>query len=709
MVSSVFHIPELAHLLAQYLKPPDILSCILVCRPWSEAFIPYLWHTVDDSLYAWPSIFTKDAQSKIDPKDCFNDNKGGDKDDNSRAVKDWAHHVFAKYGHHIRDLTLFSTITLEAASTSAACTKLRRLELDPDHGMEYWKENTEFIYGADFFPTQSTKRLQPSVDSIDRQRSGQDFDFDTEFNSVFVDPKNPYPEELQSLRHYWRLVYQNPHLQRVHLLGRFSEMGGSAGQEFLCSIIRHLPELVCLSTLKMQDANGFWALSEFAPQLQELFMVMNRVRLGENIRPPSVNGTLRSLRLDNKLELCEIQGLLQLLPNLEQLLFYELHGDAPPHCRKEARISGIVSSAIQACAASSETFHETAIPAEGTPPTRTIIDETSKSNLKSLGIGFMDDESSLSWLLGLTPNLKEYLLWCSSIPVELLVKQCKKLEVVRPYMDYYCEPSYIQSTDGLDAEQGTDLDQELASEQGNHVYREISRLMMSCQNLRCIDVIESTIHVRDIVHGGPWVCLGLEVLRCRINGICRLTKLQQEIYNKVAELRRQDESYEPSEEENKIVRRFNYCQEQHRQVYGRLAALRGLKILDLGYENRDSSKSTSYISEVDGIEYLAYQGPVLDTLELSLASGLDGLATLTQLTVFGFEGFDHRIGKKELEWIAVHWPKLKAMYGLGKDDYAQVEYDYKKAELRKYMRKLRPDVTHQPPRCDDGSDQADGA
>ncbi|KAF8946189.1 hypothetical protein BGZ47_001077 [Haplosporangium gracile] len=95
-------------------------------------------------------------------------------------------------------------------------------------------------------------------------------------------------------------------------------------------------------------------------------------------------------------------------------------------------------------------------------------------------------------------------------------------------------------------------------------------------------------------------------------------------------------------------------------------------------------------------KYVKYGIPYENTLELTLATGLDHLSGLRHLEVFGFEGVDHRIGKKELEWMAINWPKLKIIRGLQEDDHLEkMEPDPVKTELRRYMKMLRPDVKHE--------------
>ncbi|KAF9089418.1 hypothetical protein BGX23_006715 [Mortierella sp. AD031] len=132
--------------------------------------------------------------------------------------------------------------------------------------------------------------------------------------------------------------------------------------------------------------------------------------------------------------------------------------------------------------------------------------------------------------------------------------------------------------------------------------------------------------------------------------------------------------------------------------------------------------STEDSYEKDGQRYLQYPGPTFDTLEPSLRSGLDRLAALRSLEMFGLECLNHLIGRSELEWMVVSWPHLRMMDGLVEQLYkiepnqeriALKEYfeqligfcdlnhmsyklnsDNEKAALKDYFVQLRPDVVH---------------
>ncbi|KAF9093350.1 hypothetical protein BGX23_003422 [Mortierella sp. AD031] len=136
----------------------------------------------------------------------------------------------------------------------------------------------------------------------------------------------------------------------------------------------------------------------------------------------------------------------------------------------------------------------------------------------------------------------------------------------------------------------------------------LNELLWDCTALTDIDAPDYRVDL-DCSLAYPWRRLGLELLRFRIHGIIRLTE------SEVAVL------------------------EQKFSTLGILTTF-GLQT-GPGAGTRPD--------------------PVPDTLELSLKSGLDQLATLSELEVFGFEYVDHKIGKAELAWIAAHWKRLKEM------------------------------------------------
>ncbi|KAK3810927.1 MAG: hypothetical protein J3Q66DRAFT_350546 [Benniella sp.] len=86
------------------------------------------------------------------------------------------------------------------------------------------------------------------------------------------------------------------------------------------------------------------------------------------------------------------------------------------------------------------------------------------------------------------------------------------------------------------------------------------------------------------------------------------------------------------------------------QVYDRLARLTRLETLWLGNRPHD--------------DWAAGAGNQHDCLEMSLESGLYRLEGLKKLRELSVAGMRTRIGVKEVQWMVMHWPKLRAIYGL---------------------------------------------
>ncbi|KAG0258132.1 hypothetical protein BGZ95_005047, partial [Linnemannia exigua] len=221
-----------------------------------------------------------------------------------------------------------------------------------------------------------------------------------------------------------------------------------------------------------------------------------------------------------------------------------------------------------------------------------------------------------------------------------------------------------------------------------------NQFLVTHPHLREFDSIENFIKVDEMLRE-PWACMGLERLTCQIVGVDRLNKEEEAV---VARVMAPGYLGELTEEETSAVEKFHRCRAQHHGVYDRLASLTRLKHLNLGYENRHPRgymDADRYTGE-DGVEYSEYPGPIFDTLEMSLESGLGRLAALKDMEMIGFECINHRIGKAELDWMAKSWPKLRLMYGLDKERLRHIEHDKNRAALKKYFKRLRPDVTAMP-------------
>lgn len=229
-------------------------------------------------------------------------------------------------------------------------------------------------------------------------------------------------------------------------------------------------------------------------------------------------------------------------------------------------------------------------------------------------------------------------------------------------------------------------------------------IIESCPDLEELDAISHKFEAHRLLEC-QWASSRLIVFRVQIIGVERLTSEQQDVMETfVGSGRlRLGNNTDPqqdllSEDEREAVSQLQRSRQQQQEVLSRMSRQwLSLKTLCFGHEHRNHrlhELDEPPYYEVDGVEYLRYGGPIPNTLELSLESGLDRLSTLNDLEVFGFEGLDHRIGKAELEWMAVSWPRLKIMRGLQESKFPYVEVDKHTKELREYFQTLRPEVVH---------------
>ncbi|KAG0049617.1 hypothetical protein BGZ83_005542 [Gryganskiella cystojenkinii] len=134
--------------------------------------------------------------------------------------------------------------------------------------------------------------------------------------------------------------------------------------------------------------------------------------------------------------------------------------------------------------------------------------------------------------------------------------------------------------------------------------------------------------------------------------------------------------------------------DMHRLAYTQLGALINLKELILGHSEADMTTTIQARSLDDifgeGENYSEGSGGQgtrtrrqkkiirpfhYDCLSFSLESGLELLNGMKELRVLDVSWTAHRIGVKELEWMHIHWPKLRRIDGLmGHPGWADEEF-----------------------------------
>lgn len=643
----VVRLPEIVALLGPYLKAPDLFSCIQVCHLWNHLLTPWLWRSIDDSEHSWPAILRNHK----------NPESQGDKD------TDWIRAIFAKYGHHIRELTSQWGVILEVANTSGTCNHLESLRIG-DLSISKTRDDDDDDNSNNNSSSSSSNEAGTNANAVLRyegpgQRPQHEASTGPLLSPIFegvLEPRQAQhrtvarqKQDWATAQHFWLLVRQNTQsLFSLRLDCSLDWLCGISKVDFVFDTLASLENLVNFENDMLPlDPN---ILLE---RLPGLLSYRTRLRFLRND-----NSLTRSF---NQVIYLEIWGpvptrtfftLLKYLPNLNTLRMDEFRG-----------------------------------PIDFTPEAHLIL-ENIPSRLKTLRLlnpYARVDEFFANLVIPWLPHLTEISLsQLRPAIARALGTHCRKLEVVKQIDD------------------GVTIYQDHVTH--NPMVSAASILLQECATLRVFDGIHHTIEANHILKY-PWACRNLETFRCQIIGIPRLTIAEQEFLDSTdveAELTDggDDDSDDDSDNSLKNVACIALSKKKKRSlelqlaVMDHLAELTSLKVLDLGYEYRDIHGTQRKKMQDPNCTVKIEGKPTPDSLKLTLATGLDRLSSLTQLEIFGFEGVNHHIGKPELSWMATAWPKLKVLRGLHEDDLPNVVEDPERTKLREYMRELRIDVRH---------------
>ncbi|KAG0280235.1 hypothetical protein BGZ95_010834 [Linnemannia exigua] len=625
--------PELLKAISAYLNGISFIACIQVCKHWNESFIPILWNTIDDSLYAWPRILRRiDEDQRV-----FNEA--------------WLRDIFAKYGQYIRHLVLRWRVLIDIAYLNKACTNLfsiKILDIKQFHTL-----NEEYAVRLMKYRTPRGSRRYPN------QRHSLAVTGPVivpELKGVFAPTAILLKTEERQLKdwmthqYFWMLLRQNPGLQCISLHSQLDLLSELKSMKFVYDTFAMLPNLTTLES--HHYPLEYDILLSRVPSLRNYSSAIVPPMPAFDLIGPF--GNLRSLTINTSTPWIKLNRILRSTPSLTKLnLLY---------VNDLANNSASPSSSTESGAPFSETFHITSL----------AINNSSRN-------ASLDPEMA-NFIFQHLPELNEICFAHLSLDISTAAAQFyPQLEQARQLCDgdslytrYY--PKHT----------GGSFLTPLVNSQGP--------LFRSCRYLRVFDAIQHSFDA-DHISNTLWVCDGLEVFRCQIVGLSRLNQDEHSILSYITESGLQEDDC--STEELRILKKAHTCRCLHVAVYNQLARFVKLRVLDLGYEYRNIKyPTTSYT--VAGNEYRYYGDVIQDTMQLSLASGLDQLSTLENLEVFGFEGVDHEIDLLEIEWIAEHWPRLKVMRGLQKDDHLRyVKPDKFRRMLRRKMQSLRPSIRHE--------------
>ncbi|KAF9118664.1 hypothetical protein BGW39_000966 [Mortierella sp. 14UC] len=682
-------IVELLEHIGSHLAPPDLLACVQVSHHWSSVMIPCLWHTIDDRLYSWSDILTVHLDSRAprlsrtikaeqEAEQADNNRNGidGPPADDEKALSQrrinawpskraetlqWIYGVFKKYGRHIRILRVSWPIVIRVAGVAEHCANVRALT-------------------AHFAPMRNTPSKTREEGIARRQRDEEEqawmnnyadptADWQGFWQCVNDDEKEARLWAVNShlayddpawlywgvARRFWVLVLRNPTIEHFCLGRSLMTFSPLVSQEFVYHVLKTLPRL------KFID-NQFMEL-DFQIVLERTSTThggsSNRSLFYHNSVPGHLQldkdfAHLTSLVIRGiSVKSMDILMFLKRLVNLNQLTVWRINSDG-----------------------------------DSRPPFLDTDDNYEERSRKFplTGLHLVDlERTSANFMLiseAIAQQLIPRLPFLTELNAEVLTQEmaralashCRQFQSFRQKSNRKC--IHQEDGDGIKTELNV-----------------VGILLESCPNLTTIDAIQCRIDAAHLLEH-PWVCEEtLETFCCQIVGVDRLTPDEY-----------QSLSLEQGDSSRSIAEgKYKRSQEQHSRVYERLARLTRLQTLDLGGNIIDywmysflEDSGFELVKDVNGRLFLEFSTPIMDSLEFSLASGLDQLVSLKNLKVFGFEGHDHRIERAELEWIARHWPKLTVMRGLHiSHSETLVMTDIKTAEQREFMQKLRPYVIHE--------------
>lgn len=646
--------PELVFLLGQHLHPADLRRCIQVSRLWHETLISCLWRELDDSERPWYQMFEKaQALSNDEHRITL------PFDDPRRCLSELIH----KYGHHIRRLRITHIWTLECClqASLAGITTL------------YWRVS---IRECKYINVERSREVSISKELPVHLKC-----------EPALYPRNYTNEWDYVSRCFWSLVSRNRNLTLVDAHNNKLLM---PQPEVLHSLLGSLSWLRTLRNILM-PIGSLQQLKSFAPNLDALTLADLPAMHDFFMNMPTVESVhhhLRSLALLGTLTLYQISNVFRLFPNLEyaQLLLPYTNSswisDDPPltppipipipihlestylrqlevnsldwvtssgatihfprleslqiqYLSHFRQLNALLAHCPTVCSVQIQNFtgiwgkSDTQDTMDGTDvrPEPVLAPNVRTLRIVTTTLYRTKMEESIQFMWRTVPHLVDLSLRVSNPPLIAALAQC-------------C-PALRRVNVGS------------VLTQSNDEHSAVVDLLTSCSDLRTLEGVRLKIGPQEFRDGGAWVCHKLEVLQLEITG---LGEVRQEVHG-------DDEGDGCGGVERKYVL-------QH-VVYNQLAHLTRLRSLDLSVL---CSCNTYYVAPSGsfGHWYRCHRhdsktrAPLvpMDTLQLTLASGLSLLSSLAQLKELGIRGVDHNIRREELLWMQEYWPRLKWIRGV---------------------------------------------
>ncbi|KAG0298921.1 hypothetical protein BGZ96_004228 [Linnemannia gamsii] len=308
--ADIVRLPEILIHIGQKLTPPDLSSCVQVCWLWNEIFIAYLYHTLDDSKYSWPTIMSEyDSEDAVGKKD-----------------EKWIRNVFAKHGHLVRHYSVSWTLLIHCAYDAGTFMQLHsistsfigmkqsmRRQLNLRHRMGLMEHEGRLSYASRCRESNQGALLSPLFAGALKPTSAG-------WNTALEQEQN-----WEAMQKFLLLVNYNPGLRKLYLDLTLKNLAGIQDMDCIYRILRVLPELTTFDNGFLEvDLNR---LLESAPKLHTInFAVTINCT---NLQLTTSYQQLRSLNVNNFMNSLTFFTLLSHLPALDHLSFhgFDIHSN----------------------------------------------------------------------------------------------------------------------------------------------------------------------------------------------------------------------------------------------------------------------------------------------------------------------------------------------------------------------------------------------
>ncbi|KAG0009628.1 hypothetical protein BGZ81_003282, partial [Podila clonocystis] len=546
MIENFARIPELVGLLSRYLHPQDLFVCVQVSSQWHHEFIPFLWHTVDDTTLAWKSILWQCGDSAT--RSCYRHLDRRVKDSDKDKDREWLMHVFRKYGRHIRELSIHWPMVLEAASMSSqwhngsdsgeGCVFLRSLTLEiksaPVPGLRFDAADRQ-AYGEQVSPIPRGGWGPILIPPPPPPVAMLPITVSTAFPELVEEDDFIQPEHYKSTvefqkecveagwvltQHFWKLIRSSHGLERL-IIGRGPVLQWRIkSEQVLLNAIAQMPHLQELQCWGLNNMADIWKLLLAAPTLKSLTTFCRQFQLPNPL--PNANTTLRTLsflpvRCDGmSMSINNLLEVLRLFPNLSSLTLRKISSfvTQEQQQQQQPQPTGFVGLPLS------------------------ILSRQVQRRDPSIGV-----------------NLRE-------LVVESITDYDALLTHLPDHVDLTCAASLGDCWPLALVERGPifsvfrDTNPPAFAAEDDPV----NELFVASSQLRVFNSIEQCIRVDELLRQ-PWACMGLEWLSCRIVGVERLTDAEQYVVDRVMA-----PAYAASlsAEEGAAVEKFQRCCSQHR-------------------------------------------------------------------------------------------------------------------------------------------------